>query len=276
MSHIQIHISSIKEQLLEIISHPYLMKHIEFPVIDEDKLLLLYSALEPIELSNEKKEQYILSTMLVQIALDTHDLVTNAKLDKMKTDNSKNRQLTVLAGDYYSGLHYRLLAYVDDIKMIKTLANSIKQVNEHKIAYYQKDFDGMDNLMDSIGKIESSLVYSVSQFFSDSTFKELTVNFLLLKRLISERKKFSVHKSSFLFDALTIISFSKSQLGKLEPSLDQEKHMLFLIDRYIEHIRKTIDQLATSVPNMNELLKTRIQELLYEVSFTTNTFVEEG
>jgi heptaprenyl diphosphate synthase len=276
VSHIQIHISTLKEQLHNLITHPYLVKHIKYPVIDEDKLLLLYSALESIPLDDEKKEQYILSTMLVQIALDTHDLVTNTRIDQMKKDNAKNRQLTVLAGDYYSGLHYQLLAKSNDITMIKTLAHSIKQINEHKIAYYQKEFDGMETLMDSLGKIESSLIQSVSQYFSDSVFKELSVNFLLLKRLIMERNKYALDKSTFFFDTMKRIAFSKSQTEKMDPSKDQETYMLYLIDRYIEHVRKTIDQIVGSIPNMNHLLKSRIQELYYEIPFSSKKFVEEG
>jgi heptaprenyl diphosphate synthase len=259
-----------------MITHPYLTQHIEFPVIDEDKLLLLYSALESITLPVEKKEKYILSTMLVQIALDTHDLVTNAKMDPLKTDTAKNRQLTVLAGDYYSGLHYQMLAKVDDITMIKLLASSIKQINEHKIAYYQIEFDGMEMLMDSLSKIESSLIQSVSKYFSNVMFEELSVNFLLLKRLMDERKKYCVEKSTHFFDTMKRIAFSKSQLDKSDTSKEQETYMLYLIDRYIEHVKKTIDQLAGSIPNMNLLLKNRIQELFYEIPFSTKKFVEEG
>jgi heptaprenyl diphosphate synthase len=243
-------------------------------MIDEDKLLLLYSVLENIEMSDGKKEQYILSTMLMQIALDTHDLVTNAKADQLETEDAKNRQLTVLAGDYYSGLYYRLLAEIDDLSMIKTLANSIKQINEHKIAYYQKELEGLENLMDSLGKIESSLIQSVSSYFSNSMLKELSVNFLLLKRLISERKRFCVDKSTFLFETIRRISFSMTD--KADTSKDQETYMLYLIDRYIEHVRKTLDQLISSIPNMNKLLESRIKELFYEIPFSSKKFVEEG
>lgn len=102
-----------------------------------------------------------------------------------------DQQLTVLAGDYYSGLYYRLLAEVNDVSMIKTLAHAIKQINEHKIAYYQKDLEGMEILMESITKIESSLIESVSCYFSNVLLKDLSANFLLLKRLILERNLFA-------------------------------------------------------------------------------------
>lgn len=272
MSHI--HISIIKEKLHNLITHPYLIKHIEYPIIDEDKLLLLYSVLESIEMSDETKEQYILSTMLVQIALDTHDMVTNAKADQLEEGDAKSRQLTVLAGDYYSGLYYRLLADVNDITMIKTLAHSIKQINEHKIAYYQKELEGIENLMDSLGKIESSLIQSVSSYFSNTVLKELSVNFLLLKRLIHERKSFCHEKSTFLFETLRRIAFSKGE--KNDPSKDQETYMLYLMDRYIDHVKGKIEQITRSIPKMNNLLETRIQELFYEIPFSSKKYAEEG
>ena len=272
MSHI--HISIIKEKLHNLITHPYLNKHIEYPAIDEDKLLLLYSILESIDISDEKKEQYILSTMLVQIALDTHDMVTNAKAGQLHDGDEKSRQLTVLAGDFYSGLYYRLLADVNDISMIKTLAHSIKQINEHKIAYYHKELEGIEPLMDSLGKIESSLIQSVSGFFSNSVMKELSGNFLLLKRLIQERKLFCHERSTFLFDTLRRIAFSKGE--KDVASKEQETYLLYLIDRYIDHIKQRIEQLTHSIPTMNKLLETRIQDLFYEIPFSSKKYAEEG
>ncbi|WP_404442507.1 heptaprenyl diphosphate synthase component 1 [Sutcliffiella horikoshii] len=272
MSHI--HISIIKEKLHNLITHPYLIQHIEYPAIDEDKLLLLYSVLESIDLPDETKEKYILSTMLVQIALDTHDMVTNAKSDQLKDGNAQSQQLTVLAGDYYSGLYYSLLADVNDISMIKTLAHSIKQINEHKIAYYHKELEGIEPLMDSLGKIESSLIQSVSAFFSDSLLKDLSGNFLLLKRLIQERKHFCQERSTFLFDTLRRIAFSKGE--KDVASKEQETYMLYLIDRYIDHIKQKIEQLTHSIPTMNKLLEARIQELFYEIPFSSKKYAEEG
>src|SRR5690625_4710701 len=112
------------------IRHSYLEKFIQKPLIDIDKLLILYYIYKDIEIPSNKKQQYITTIMLVQIALDTHELIpSNGSNTMTKTE----KQLSVLAGDYFSGLYYLILAEIEDIEMIEILATAIKKINEHKM-----------------------------------------------------------------------------------------------------------------------------------------------
>ena len=38
----------------------------------------------------------------------------------LEMNSMKDRQLTVLAGDYYSGLYYKYLSEIEDIHLIKS------------------------------------------------------------------------------------------------------------------------------------------------------------
>ena len=129
------------------------------------KIALLYGALKSANLHIEQIEHYVVTIMLVQIALDTHERVSN-KAGEEEIEFHKCRQLTVLAGDYYSGLYYYLLSMNRDIVLIRALAEGIKEINEHKIMLYQKAHETTDDIMKSIATIESALLQKHVIIFS--------------------------------------------------------------------------------------------------------------
>ena len=79
----------------------------------------------------------------------------------------KKRQLTVLAGDYYSGLYYKILAEVENVPLIRTLAEGIKIVNEHKVAIYRLEDCTVEQYMDTLKKVESTIISKFINFFLD-------------------------------------------------------------------------------------------------------------
>nr|WP_255639613.1 heptaprenyl diphosphate synthase component 1 [Aquibacillus saliphilus] len=196
-------VNELKIAIEKQLNHSYLEKFIQKPVIDEDKLLILSSLLQNTTFSEHKKKNYIVTTMLVQIALDTHDLVTETA-DKDESDLSrKTRQLTVLAGDYYSGLYYYILSELSDIPMIHTLASAIKEINELKMSIYYKEFNSVQDLMDSLKKLESLLIQRVAEHIQRTSILELTGDWLLMRKLIREKKTFLNKGRSPVFDLLT-------------------------------------------------------------------------
>lgn len=62
---------------MEKLRHPYFINYIEEPCIDEEKIALLYGVLKSENLHIEQIEHYVVTIMLVQIALDTHERVSN-------------------------------------------------------------------------------------------------------------------------------------------------------------------------------------------------------
>lgn len=207
------------------------MRYIDTPVIDEDKLSILYSILNRTNLHIEKKQRYALTIMLVQVALDTHEKVSD-KSDVEATDLLKRRQLTALAGDYYSGLYYFLLAQQHDIRLIRILAKGIKEINEQKIRLHQRLNFSAEDVVRSIEIIESALIQKTCSYFAIANFDQFASNFLARQRI---KREFSLYRSmehSVVFSAWgkfftpdemeayyqTYIQQSEQQLKKLAAS----------------------------------------------------------
>ena len=267
-------LSEVKGRIEQKVLHPYLMKFIETPYIDEDKLLLLISIMDQLELSDKQRKNYAVATMLVQIALDTHEQITNEKINGIHQLTS--RQLTVLAGDYYSGLYYKLLADHEDIFMINVLAGGIKEVNEHKISVFQQEFDGIEKLMASIKIIESSLITKIIDYFQVNVWYEIVSNLLLVKRLLHEKKQYSKTGCSQLFDVMKKIIFAKSDTKLKNLTSEQENYLLVVCDRYIEFSKTIIENSIRKLPHINEQLRIRIISILNQHQPIAKTFVEEG
>ncbi|PFK47422.1 heptaprenyl diphosphate synthase [Bacillus cereus] len=193
--------ADIKEQLLVKLRHPYFINYIEEPFIDEEKVVLLYAALKSANLHKEQIDHYVVTIMLVQIALDTHERVSN-KADKETNGFHKRRQLTVLAGDYYSGLYYYLLSMNCDIVLIRALAEGIKEINEHKIMLYQKVYQTVDEVMASMMKIESALLQKTCDHFHVSHWKPFIAYVLGRNRLQKEYQLHAERKSAPVFQAV--------------------------------------------------------------------------
>lgn len=269
MQNLMVKLADVKEQINEKMKHPYLLKHIEPPIIDEDKLLLLLSLLNKGNIPELNAKKYCITIMLIQIALDTHELVSNHKLD---SEEMKSRQLTVLAGVYYSGLYYKILAGIDDIEMIRSLAEGIKEVNEHKISLYQKSANTLDELMDDVKKIESSLFVKVASYLGDSKWSDFSSDLLFIKRLNAEREMFLQGRKSIVFEAIKNIV----ENDKCIASNEQEKDLLAICDQYINFSKKLIQKQFMNYPIIDELLVKRIQSVLTKNESYANTFVEEG
>ncbi|WP_079509558.1 heptaprenyl diphosphate synthase component 1 [Mesobacillus jeotgali] len=264
-----------RELLLEKLSHPYLQKHVESPFIDEDRLLLLASLLEQQEGNKEIATNYTLTTMLLQIALDTHEHVNNSLSDE-GDESHKQRQLTVLAGIYFSGLYYKLLADLEDIDMIKRLASGVKEVNEHKISLYQKDAEAIDQLMESVKLIESSLLGKVADHYHATEWYEFASNWLFVKRLLSEEVIFMNSGNSLVFNALKKISLPKLEQKASELSPEQQKYLLSICTRYIEFSMTKIKTAAKKLSGMNSLLLERLELTAGQHQTMSKKFAEEG
>lgn len=269
-------IADLKELIEGKLKHSYLEKYIDAPHIDEDKILLLYSIYEDLKLPKEQLENYIVTTMLVHQALETHETVPN---QNKSGEYLRNQQLKVLAGDYFSGLYYYFLAQTSDIELIRTLAEGIKEVNESKIYLYQKDNEQVNKLFSCIENIESAIIRKIVEKYEMKKWYEISSAFLLLKRLVHERELFLRSGTSILFESLIKILFPKQEVQLLQVNMseEQEETLIREYERQLENVVCRVEKVVNSNVKINELLKTRMSEFLRtSSSITMNKIVEEG
>ncbi len=168
----------------------YIYKHIRYPVIDEEKWKLLlflveqHNALTPVQ-----REKYIISTMLVQIALDTHDFVPIKQKADTESEMVK-KQLQVLSGDYYSGLYYLLLAEAGEIQFIQILANAIREINELKVTLYYEEQLPLETWLNIKMKLNASLLVHVAKHLYNPELESIIQNWLMYRRMDMEEANY--------------------------------------------------------------------------------------
>lgn len=263
-------VSAISNTVKQKISHGYLQKHIDVPSVDEDRILLLLSCIGDSGLAEEKRNTYIVTAMLVQIALDTHEKIKN------ENDVQKKQQLTVLAGDYYSGLYYQILSEEKDILLIRAFASGIQIVNECKISVYRQESKQLDHFFDHIRKMESAIINSLLEFLGRTKLSKLYEELLLLKRLLLEMEKFKNGEHSVVFAGLNNFAVSKRDVPLNSLTAEDRADLLNTCESYIDKTKSLIGELMRNAKALPPVIKGRIVQLASREAAVQNLYAEEG
>ncbi|MGE1101910.1 heptaprenyl diphosphate synthase component 1 [Peribacillus simplex] len=254
--------------------HPYLLKYIQKPSLDEDKLILLLGLFNDLDVTSDKRNQYISSTMLVQIALDTHEIVSNSGEGIESPEVLKNRQLQVLAGDYYSGLYYQGLASVGNVDMIRILSSAIKKINDNKIILYQQgSINDVPTLLKTIKAIEASLIHKLGDYYNEPAWMELSEDLLLVKRLHAEKSSYMKSGQSIVFDVLREMTFDDSIGGEVSIKEEQVRTQF---DKCLWDARQSVERSMRKLAKLDDELLKRVKAILEQTESIANSYVKEG
>ncbi|GAE25088.1 heptaprenyl diphosphate synthase component I [Halalkalibacter wakoensis JCM 9140] len=228
-------VKEIKRSFYSLTEHLYLQSYVPEPKIDDDKVRFLYAMLNK-RLSNSEAKLITISALLLQAALDMHDEVSLHPVtsDKLR----KNRQLTVLAGDYYVGLYYYLLAEKNHVPMIRVFSQSIQEINESKMSLYHTDHEGellYQDVQQISSQIESALMQNMADYFEQSAWKGVIKDFFYLKKLLQAKSQWLDGQSNSIIQSII--------QNKLP---DEDK--LQSIDRRVEDMK---DQLLSKSKNLH-------------------------
>ncbi len=257
-------LESVKIRVVEKTANHYLQKHIPNPNLDEQKLLLTISVLLQANIKKQDIITYATTITLIQIALDTHELVTNEKMHK---GNERNRQLTVLAGDLYSGQYYKILAEIEDFKMLKFLAEGIKEVNENKIYFYHHNAKNIDQVIKSLKNIEGALIQKLVDFYHLDGWKALVEETVFLHRIRKEKELFYHTNTSMVVEA-----FCKYENNNHLMALNNKDAVL---DKYIKESSSRVEELLENLPALQAEFRENVCQLLNVIN-KQQLYVEEG
>src|SRR5690625_4684008 len=184
MHNLNLELNQLKGVLEAKINQPYVKQIIQKRFIDEDKLVIATFLFKNQPISIEKKERYISTMMLIQLALDIHELIPG---NKDKPIDNEEKQLSVLVGDYYSGLYYYLLSEINDIEMIQLIASSIKEINEQKMKLYYGNIYSFEDLLYSFEIIECEYFIRIAKYMNEQAIIPIIKKFLMYNRLKQEK-----------------------------------------------------------------------------------------
>jgi heptaprenyl diphosphate synthase len=174
----------------------------EIPDFPEIRSQILFIFFQRETVLFNKSELFTLVTSLVQLGLDTHDAVPISN-DAKNLKDVRSRQLKVLAGDYFSARFYQLLANSGEFDMVRKLSNSICDVNQFKINFYQVIRHlklSADEYIQHLTEIKSIIFLTFIEMVSAPRrliWEEIVKEFTKCEILIREWSKLESSKSLF-------------------------------------------------------------------------------
>lgn len=260
----RVHITSnelkdFKYDLEKKLQHSYVERFVKKPFIDEEKLEILHYIYQDIQLPIHIKQQHMMTIMLVQIALDTHERVPNE--DKEWVMNETEKQLSVLAGDYYSGLYYLLLSEMEEVNMIQVLASAIRKMNESKMTLFYEEYQSTDELIRVISQIESILFTDVATYLGiDNHITAIIQDILLINRIEHEQQALDGVVSSYIASVVKRLNTPDALAAEMNQVIQSKKEQL--------------EEKLVQLPYQHIQFKKMITDK-YALSYNTS-FVEEG
>ncbi|QUW22108.1 heptaprenyl diphosphate synthase component 1 [Sporosarcina sp. Marseille-Q4063] len=182
------------DELRLAVRQPILERDVGDVDVDKAKVFFLLLPLLNGERWTDSTHAAAVAVGAVHIAFDAHDTIHH------KDATSTLQQLTVLSGDYFSGIHYKILAALPDIDFIRSLSMKIGQINELKTNYYKRSPIDVNELFETVQSIETSCITDFLYTYGFSKYIPLASTALTLLALDSTMKKTTSRKIPDILD----------------------------------------------------------------------------
>lgn len=227
------YVETYKKNILMQIQQNTLQKYTGIPVVDEERLFFTLLPLLNGEDWNQSVQISSVAVSLIFSALAAHDLV------REENATSKAQQLQVLAGDYYSGRYYQLLAKEDKIDLIQQLSNGVSIITEHKSRFYDLEDYTFEELIQSIQIIESKPIEQFLEYYSYHEYVFIMKEALLLSALKKELMAYEKKEKTFYISKSKVFQMElntlRLEIEKIEHGLIQDVRSSELLNKSLKH-----------------------------------------
>ncbi len=189
-------VGRLKTYILDNIRHNTLLKYTGTPLLNEKQLFFLLLPKLNGEAWSDETTTSAMTVGIIQASLAEHDRIH-------ETDaTSKEQQLTVLSGDYYSGRYYQLLAQTGNVELIRKLSEAIIERCEHEITVYEKDGRDFQDWVRVLAVIETALIERFFYVYGFDDYQEVMQQTLTIASLNRELEGLQQGKPSVYVDCM--------------------------------------------------------------------------
>lgn len=186
-------VTQLKDEIYSKLHHRTLLEYTGQPPVWDDQLFYLLLPRLNGEQWNEQHQVAAQSVAMIQTALTTHDLVEEYKA------TSREQQLMVLAGDYYSGMYYSTLSTLPNVQLVRELSAAVADISEKKTALYEMTAKNLTEWIELFEEVVSQTVEQFMKHYDFSDYIELMKNGMLIERLAAELKQIEERTTTIRF-----------------------------------------------------------------------------
>lgn len=241
-------VTTIEQQFKELSAHSYLQQYAGYVEADRDLVYFLLECLRDAPFNKEEKREQILSALFAQAAFDTHEQVFQGDIVNQK--EKKTRQLTVLAGDYFSSIYYRLLAKSVHQPILHLFSKTIQSINETKMELHCYEGESFRKLLDHIRDIEAGFIFALTTYYEKKELEQVAEIFFTLRRLLKERKQVAHKKLTSIAYALHWYAEGEKTFTAFHwPPANTKRLLDQAIQTYEELLQKQLQTVSPTLKN---------------------------
>ncbi|WP_431029685.1 heptaprenyl diphosphate synthase component 1 [Lysinibacillus sp. LZ02] len=213
-------VEQLKTTILDSIRHNVLLKYTGTPLLNEQQLFFLLLPKLNGEAWDDEVTKSAVTVGIVHSSLAEHDKIyaTNAV--------SKEQQLTVLSGDYYSGRYYQLLAQTGNIELIRKLSEAIVERCEQEMTVYEHERRTFQEWIHSIATIETALIERFFSVYQYDSYKQVMQQTLTIARLNRELMSLPQGATSLYIERMAMSLEGQPIAQVLEQEITERKRAL--------------------------------------------------